>query len=210
MFVFVELSSHAMNKPDTGNTVYFKAACPHHQQHCVHQHQRQGWTRKLQVSGLPQTGCLGLAHRNPSHPPDNPIDIPARAGGDNRKPAQKSWTHRTARLRQNSRLANHRPTVPERQTTICAYLCKPVSKVRPGPSERPVNPPVPRADPGQRNVVVCCLSVRVCVCVCHQNNPTFTPPHQQVKYHHKDLAVIMTSGCGTTRGGGRVPSSLRV
>lgn len=106
---------------------------------------------------------------------------------DKKRPSAKTVTHQT----------------PEQGTT-CLYLCNPTSKVRPGPSERPVNPPVPRADPGQRNGVVCCLSVRVCVC--HQTNPTFTPPHQVKYISSEDMSVIMTSGCGTTRrGGGCVP-----
>lgn len=71
------------------------------------------------------------------------------------------------------------------------YLCKPAPKVRPGSSERPVNPPVPRAESGATDGVVCCLSVHVCQQATLHTNRSIIRGH-----------VIITSGCGTTRGGG--------
>lgn len=81
IFVFLELSSHAMNKPDAGKTVYFKVACPYHQQHCVHQHQRPGWTKQLQVFGPYHKPDVAVLPMVTLGPPDDPIDIPAQAGG---------------------------------------------------------------------------------------------------------------------------------
>lgn len=203
MFVFLELSSHAVNKPDNGkHCVMISRSRAHTISNIVFINTNVQAGRDNFKSPAPTTNRMSRpCPQRPQPLQIIPSTSQPKAGGDNRKPVQKSWTHGTITRHRQERPSGNQQPLKDKQPLV--YTCvsryqKSARVLRSDPSTRPFRAPI--RDYGR------CGVLSFCTCV-----PATLHTNRSIIRGH----VIITSGVRDNPWWRwfvpcRVPSSLRV